>query len=87
MAGLRPSEADRIVEVLRDLRDNCMTILLVEHVMRIVMSVAERVIVLHHGRLIGDGRPEDVVRDPEVIESYLGQPKNITDGDNAAARR
>jgi branched-chain amino acid transport system ATP-binding protein len=86
MAGLRPSEADRIVEVLRDLRDNSMTILLVEHVMRIVMSVAERVIVLHHGRLIADGPPEDVVRDRAVIESYLGRAANIADANDAAAR-
>jgi branched-chain amino acid transport system ATP-binding protein len=73
MAGLRPTETDRIVEILRKLnRDTGLTILLIEHVMRAVMSVATRVLVLHHGAAIAEGTPEAVVRDPAVISSYLG---------------
>jgi branched-chain amino acid transport system ATP-binding protein len=73
MAGLRPTETDRIIEILRRLnRDTGLTILLIEHVMRAVMSVATRVLVLHHGAAIAEGTPDAVVRDPAVIESYLG---------------
>jgi branched-chain amino acid transport system ATP-binding protein len=73
MAGLRPVETDRMVEILRKLnRETGLTILLIEHVMRAVMALAGRVLVLHHGAPIAEGTPEAVVRDPAVIESYLG---------------
>ena len=73
MAGLRPTETDRMVEILRKLnRDSGLTILLIEHVMRAVMSLATRVLVLHHGAAIAEGAPEAVVRDPAVVSSYLG---------------
>lgn len=74
MAGLRPTEIDRIVEVVRKLNsDRGITILLIEHVMRAVMSIASRVLVLHHGAAIAEGAPETVVRDPAVVRSYLGE--------------
>jgi branched-chain amino acid transport system ATP-binding protein len=72
MAGLRPSEADSIIAVLRELHADGLTIVLVEHVMRILMSLAGRVVVLHHGELIMQGTPGEVTRDPRVIESYFG---------------
>ena len=72
MAGLRPTETDRIVAILRELNAQGMTILLIEHVMRAVMALANRVLVLHHGAPIALGKPGDVVRDPAVISSYLG---------------
>jgi branched-chain amino acid transport system ATP-binding protein len=73
MAGLRPTETDRMVEILRRLNaDDGLTILLIEHVMRAVMSVATRVLVLHHGAAIAEGTPEVVVREPAVVQSYLG---------------
>ena len=73
MAGLRPTETDRMVDILKKLnRETGLTILLIEHVMRAVMSVATRVLVLHHGAAIAEGTPEAVVREPAVVESYLG---------------
>ncbi len=73
MAGLRPTETDRMVAILRALnRDAGLTILLIEHVMRAVMALASRVLVLDHGTAIAEGAPEDVVRDPAVVQSYLG---------------
>jgi branched-chain amino acid transport system ATP-binding protein len=73
MAGLRPTETDRMVDILvRINKESGLTILLIEHVMRAVMSLASRVLVLHHGAAIAEGTPEQVVRDPAVVESYLG---------------
>jgi branched-chain amino acid transport system ATP-binding protein len=73
MAGLRPTETDRMVATLRELnRETGVTILLIEHVMRAVMALASRVLVLDHGVAIAEGTPEAVVRDPAVVQSYLG---------------
>ncbi len=73
MAGLRPTETDRMVDILTRInKESGLTILLIEHVMRAVMSLASRVLVLHHGAAIAEGAPKDVVRDAAVIESYLG---------------
>jgi branched-chain amino acid transport system ATP-binding protein len=73
MAGLRPTETDRMVATLRDInRETGLTILLIEHVMRAVMALAAHVVVLDHGTMIAAGVPEAVVRDPAVVQSYLG---------------
>jgi branched-chain amino acid transport system ATP-binding protein len=73
MAGLRPTETDRMVSILKQLnRETGLTIVLIEHVMRAVMALAQRVLVLHHGAAIAQGAPEAVVRDPAVVQSYLG---------------
>ena len=78
MAGLRPTECDQMVAVFRELnRAEGITILLIEHVMRAVMALAQRIVVLHHGEVIAQGTPEEVVRDPAVLESYLGEETEI----------
>jgi branched-chain amino acid transport system ATP-binding protein len=78
MAGLRPTECDQMVEVFRDInRAEGLTILLIEHVMRAVMALARHIGVLHHGVVIARGTPEEVVRDPAVLECYLGEETTI----------
>ncbi|HVC12256.1 MAG TPA: ABC transporter ATP-binding protein [Burkholderiales bacterium] len=77
MAGLRPTECDQLVEVFRELARGGLTILLIEHVMRAVMALAQRVIVLHHGEIIANGTPDEVVRDPAVLECYLGEETEV----------
>ncbi|MGC2823416.1 MAG: ABC transporter ATP-binding protein [Pseudolabrys sp.] len=73
MAGLRPTETDRMVAILKQLnQETGLTILLIEHVMRAVMALAEGILVMHHGAAIAEGAPGEVVRDRAVIDSYLG---------------
>jgi len=72
MAGLRPTETDRLVAILHDLNRTGLTILLIEHVMRAVTALASKIMVLHHGTTIAEGTAEHVLRQPAVIESYLG---------------
>jgi branched-chain amino acid transport system ATP-binding protein len=74
MAGLRPTEVDEMVEVFRRINaETGLTILLIEHVMRAVMALAQHIVVLHHGEKICEGAPDAVVRDPAVLECYLGE--------------
>lgn len=73
MAGLRPTEIDQMVRVLLDLNKRGLTILLIEHVMRAVMALSGNVIVLHHGELISRGTPDQIAKDPKVLECYLGE--------------
>jgi len=74
MAGLRPTETDRMVGLFRDLNASTgLTILLIEHVMRAVMALSHSIVVLHHGQVISAGTPEQVTRDPAVLECYLGE--------------
>jgi branched-chain amino acid transport system ATP-binding protein len=78
MAGLRPTECDEMVAVFRELnRADGLTILLIEHVMRAVMALAQQVVVLHHGEIIARGAPAEVVRNPAVLECYLGEETEV----------
>jgi len=76
MAGLNEAELDASVEIVRNARDELgMTILWVEHVMSAVIQLAERVVVLNFGKVLAEGVPETVMRDPQVVDAYLGRAR------------
>jgi len=73
MAGLRPAEVDQAIELVRAIRASGVTVVVVEHLMRAVMALAERLYVLHHGALIAQGDAREVIQRPEVVEAYFGE--------------
>jgi len=73
LCGLTPSEIDSAVALIRRIRDQGATIVFVEHVMRAVMALTDRVVVFHHGELLAEGRAADVMQRPEVMTAYLGR--------------
>jgi branched-chain amino acid transport system ATP-binding protein len=79
MAGLLPAERQPVIDMLRDIRARGTALLLVEHVMAAVMTLSDRVLVLHHGELLADGTPQEVTSNPAVIDAYLGEEMLIAD--------
>ncbi|MGQ0655553.1 MAG: ABC transporter ATP-binding protein [Betaproteobacteria bacterium] len=71
-AGLNTAEIDRALEIIRRISARGITIVIVEHLMKVVLSLSQRIIVLHHGELISAGKSDEVVNDPRVVEAYLG---------------
>jgi len=73
MAGLNHVEIDEVVALIQKIRAQGMTILVIEHVMKAIRSLSDRLLVLHHGQQIGLGSPQEVLNDPHVVEAYLGK--------------
>ncbi len=72
MAGLTPSELTGIIELIRLLHADGLTLIVIEHVMAAMMRLAQRLVVLHHGEAIAEGTPAQVARDRRVVDAYLG---------------
>ena len=73
MAGLRSRETDEIIELVRQISKQGVALLLVEHVMKVIMSLSDRIVVIHHGEKIAEGEPGEIVNNKAVIDAYLGE--------------
>jgi len=82
MAGLNPVEVVEAMDVVRKIRDSGVTVLMIEHVMRAIMAICDRIIVMHHGQIIAEGTPEEIVCNEQVVEVYLGGEGVCSIGDS-----
>lgn len=73
MAGLHPTEVSTTMSLIRQIREKGITICMIEHIMKVIMELSDRVVVLHHGEKLAEGTPEEVVHNPNVIAAYLGE--------------
>jgi branched-chain amino acid transport system ATP-binding protein len=84
LAGLNPTETERMIETVRVIRASGVTILMIEHIMRAVMSLSDRVIVLNLGSKLAEGSPKEVANDPAVITAYFGDSKLMHEAEHPA---
>ena len=75
LAGLNPSEIDGMIQTVLKIREQGVTIIMIEHVMKAMMNVSDRILVLDYGQQIAEGSPEEITKNEKVIEAYLGDPK------------
>lgn len=72
-AGLNPSEVEQAIEIIKKIRDSGITIIIVEHIMRVIMTISDRILAINHGMVIAEGAPAEVAANSEVIAAYLGE--------------
>ncbi len=77
LAGLTPTEGVQMIEVVRSIRSRGISVLIIEHVMAAIMALSDRIAVIHHGELLALGEPAVIVKDPKVVEAYLGEEFQI----------
>jgi branched-chain amino acid transport system ATP-binding protein len=75
-AGLNPSEQNELIEIIRKVRANGITIMVIEHHMKVIMSISDRIVVLNYGEKIAEGTPKEIGNNPLVIQAYLGVAEN-----------
>lgn len=73
VAGLNPSEVETVIELIKNIHQRGVTLIIIEHVLKVIMTLCNRVVVLNYGEKISEGSPEEIANDPMVIEAYLGE--------------
>jgi branched-chain amino acid transport system ATP-binding protein len=73
MAGLNPGEIEAALELVRAVHRSGVALIVIEHLMKVIMGLSHRIVVMHHGQLLAEGSPAEVVNDPQVVAAYFGE--------------